>query len=52
MNSQLREKADRKDRAGWVIMAALILGEPIGLLQLAGTAVVLSAVWTLSRRRP
>jgi drug/metabolite transporter (DMT)-like permease len=35
-----------------IFMAALILGEPIGLLQLAGTAVVLSAVWTLSRRRP
>jgi len=27
MNSQLLENADRKDRAGWVIMAALILAE-------------------------
>jgi drug/metabolite transporter (DMT)-like permease len=34
-----------------IVMAALILDEPIGVAQLAGTAVVLSAVWMLSRQR-
>lgn len=34
-----------------ILMAALILDEPMGVAQLAGTAVVLSAVWMLSRQR-
>ena len=34
-----------------IVMAALILDEPIGVAQLAGTAVVLVAVWMLSRLR-
>jgi len=34
-----------------IVMAALILDEPMGVAQLAGTAVVLSAVWMLSRQR-
>jgi len=34
-----------------IVMAALILDEPIGVAQLAGTGVVLVAVWMLSRLR-
>ena len=34
-----------------IVMAALILDEPIGVAQLTGTAIVLSAVWMLSRQR-
>jgi drug/metabolite transporter (DMT)-like permease len=34
-----------------IVMAALILDEPVGAAQLAGTGVVLVAVWMLSRLR-
>ena len=34
-----------------ILMAALILDEPVGVAQLAGTGVVLVAVWMLSRLR-
>ena len=34
-----------------IVMAALILDEPVGVAQLAGTGVVLVAVWMLSRLR-
>jgi drug/metabolite transporter (DMT)-like permease len=34
-----------------IVMAALILDEGIGVAQLAGTGVVLVAVWMLSRLR-